>query len=103
MTDAALRGTMAIAHERQGDAVSITPDTRLTADEVAPHFDRRTALATIALVREFLLEHDPVDWDREDLTAQEVVAEMVGELRPKIVSSEHWRARLLALLAEEKR
>jgi len=73
-----------------------------TADEVAPHFDRRTALATIALVREFLREHPPVDWNTDD-TAQEVIAEMVLELRPKIVTSEHWRGRLLDLVAQEKR
>lgn len=83
--------------------MSTKTNTLLSADEVAPHFDRRTALATLVLVREFLKEHDPVDWDREDLTAQDVIADLVLELRPKIVSSEHWRARLLALLAEEKR
>lgn len=83
--------------------MSIPTDTRLTADEAAPHFDRRTALATLVLVREFLKEHDPADWDREELTAQDVIADMVLELRAKIVTSEHWRARLLALLAEEKR
>jgi hypothetical protein len=73
-----------------------------TADEVAPHFDRRTALATIQLVREYIIQHAPVDWDTE-ATAQEIVAEMVVELRPKIVKSEHWRSRLLHYLELEKR
>jgi len=82
--------------------MSHTKRTNLTADEVAPHFDRRTALATLMLVREFIRTHEPIDWDT-DISAQEAVAEMVLELRPKIVTSEHWRARLLHYLAKEKR
>ena len=83
--------------------MSIRNDTELTADEVAPHFDRRTALATLLLVREYIKEHPPLDFDAENTTAQDVVADMVLELRSKIKTSEHWRGRLLHYIAREKR
>lgn len=77
-----------------------------TATQAAPTkapFDRATALATVKLAREFIREHPPVDWDRDDVTAQEVIADFLTELRTKVVTSEHWRRRLIELVAEEKR
>lgn len=71
-------------------------------DPTKPPFDRRTALATVALAREFILQRGPVDWD-DDRSAQEVIAEFLTELRTKIVTNEHWRRRLIELVAEEKR
>lgn len=77
-------------------------DTATEAPTRAP-YDRRTALATVTLAREFIRDHPPVDWDRDELTAQDVVADFLNELRTKIVTSEHWRKRLIELVAEEKR
>lgn len=76
-----------------------------TATHEAPTkapFDRRTALATIMLAREYIRDHTPVDWD-DDRSAQEVIAEFLAELRIKVVTSEHWKQRLIDLVAEEKR
>lgn len=74
-----------------------------TSDPTREPYDRQTALATVLLAREFLREHPPVDWDRDDVTCQEVVADFLKELRVEIVTSEHWRRRLIQLVAAEKR
>jgi len=75
----------------------------ITSAPTRAPYDKRTALATVLLAREFIREHAPVDWDRDDVTAQEVIADFLTELRIELVTSEHWRGRLIQLVAAEKR
>lgn len=72
------------------------------SDPTRAPYDKRTALATLVLASEFINDAEPADWDG-DRTREEVVADFLRDLRVKIVTSEHWRKRLIELVAEEKR